>query len=104
MSADIANLKEQQAAARKEKENKRAEDREAQQLSQSRKEAVRQLLVEHDALQQAEPLTKKAVCGFYLTYKKDIDAIIGGPIPSQKRTMITLVDKFAEHIERLMQL
>ena len=104
LSADIANLKEQQAAARKEKENKRAEDREAQQLSQSRKEAVRQLLVEHDALQQAEPLTKKAVCGFYLTYKKDIDAIIGGPIPSQKRTMITLVDKFAEHIERLMQL
>jgi hypothetical protein len=104
LSGHIANQREQQAAVRQEKENKRAENREAHLETQTRKEAVRRLLVHHDVLQEDEPLTKKAACEFYLTYKQDIDLIIGVAIPSQRRTMNNLIEKFFEFVARLMDM
>ena len=60
-------------------------------------EAIRKLLVQHEALQPDASMDKNTLVQFYLNNKEDIDGIIGYSIPAAKRTKANLVQVINDH-------
>jgi hypothetical protein len=67
-------------------------------------EAVRKLLIQHEALQPNGILDKKAIVHFYVTNKEDIDGIIGTSIPASQRTKANLVQVILEHYDQILDM
>ena len=67
-------------------------------------EAVRKLLIQHEALQPNGILDKKAIVHFYVTNKEDIDGIIGTSIPASKHTKTNLVQVILEHYDQILDM
>ena len=68
------------------------------------KEAVRKLLVQHEALQPDASMDKNTLVQFYLNNKEDIDGIIGYSIPAAKHTKANLVQVIIDHQVAILEI
>jgi len=93
------NEREQLEKARHKQTAKQAKD-----VKDRDHEAVRKLLVQHEALQPDASMDKNTLVQFYLNNKEDIDGIIGYSIPAAKRTKANLVQVIIDHHDAILEI